>query len=86
MNEKPLGKKQMFCLQQKEQFRMGKLIFNSKGQYIVNDHILSEGEIISVLIDRQFVETSIHFVYQNIYSSIGLPLELGEVIKYEDDL
>jgi hypothetical protein len=68
-----------------DHFCVGKLDINNKGQYIINDHILSEGEIVSIFHDGQFIETSIHFASQVLYSAIGLPIELGQIIKYEPD-
>jgi hypothetical protein len=76
----------LFCLQSEAQYKIGQLSINNKGLYTLNDHILSEGEIISIFHKGEFIETSIHFASQVLYSAIGLPIELGQLIKYETDL
>ncbi len=77
--------KQMFCLQLRLNSQIGKLEINDRGLYSVNNHILSEGEIISIFHKGQFLETSIHFASQIIYSAIGLPIDVGQLIKYESE-
>lgn len=86
MNRTALEHKDLFCLQTNDQYRAGTLTLSSKLQYTVNKHVLSEGEIISIQTDNGFIETSIHFSLQNIYSAIGLEIGIGQMIIYEADL
>ena len=82
MNDKTLESFHLFCVQPFGHFKTGVLEMNSKGQYAVDDHVLSEGEIVSILIDGTFIEVSLHLYFQNLYA-IGAPIELGDTIKYE---
>jgi hypothetical protein len=77
--------KHLFCLQIEAQYKVGQLSINDKGLYTVGDHVLSESEIVSIFHKGQYIETSIHYASQVLYSAIGLPIELGQMIKYEAD-
>lgn len=77
--------KEVFCVQLERNLKCGRLYINENLDFMVNDHKLSEGEIVWIQTQKGFEETSIHISLSSLYASIGSPIDLDQYILYESD-